>query len=85
MVFIYVLHLKYKLLTELFLSKFNKKSHGIESTIHWIKMNYLSVKIPSTRQVYRWINKKILVIQKEDYLRENTKETEKEFMEWCPS
>lgn len=61
--------LKYKTFTELFLSKFNKRSHGIESTIHWIKMNYPCVKIPSVRQVYRWINKKIWVIQRKDCLR----------------
>ena len=59
----------YKIFTELFLSKNNKISHGIEATIHWIKTNYPSIKVPSARQVFRWINSKIWVIRRRDCLR----------------
>lgn len=60
---------KYKSFTELFIKKFNKKCHGVEATIHWIKINYPLVKVPSVRQVFRWINSKIWIIKRSDCLR----------------
>ncbi|WPL41208.1 hypothetical protein QX184_02060 [Malacoplasma iowae] len=61
--------LKYKNFTDLFIQKFNPKSHGVEATIFWIKKNYPLVKVPSARQVFRWINSKIWKIQRRDCLR----------------
>ena len=61
--------LKYKNFTDLFIQKFNQKSHGVEATIFWIKKNYPLFKFPSTRQVFRWINSKIWKIQRGDCLR----------------
>ncbi|WPL35651.1 hypothetical protein QX180_04995 [Malacoplasma iowae] len=43
----YVFMLKYKNFTDLFIQKFNPKSHGVEATIFWIKENYPLVKVPS--------------------------------------
>lgn len=61
--------LKYKSFIELFYEKFNKKCHGIEATIHWIKKNYPLVQAPSSRQVFRWIKSKIWIINRNDCLR----------------
>ena len=61
--------LKYKNFTDLFIQKFNAKSHVVEATIFWIKKNYTLVKVPSTRQVFRWINSKICKIQRRNCLR----------------
>ena len=61
--------LKYKNITDLFIQKFNPKSHGVEATIFWIKKNYQLVKVPYTRQVFRWINSNIWKIQRRDCLR----------------
>ncbi|WPL37909.1 IS30 family transposase [Malacoplasma iowae] len=58
-----------KYFTDLFIQKFNPKSHGVEATIFWIKENYPLVKVPSARQVFRWINSKIWKIQRRDCLR----------------
>ena len=61
--------IKYKNFTDLFIQKFNPKDHGVEATIFWIKRNYLSVKVPSVRQVFRWISSKIWKIERRDCLR----------------
>ena len=61
--------LKYKNFTDFFIQKFNPKSHDVEATIFWIKKNYPLVKVPSFRQVFRWVNSKIWKIQKRDCLR----------------
>ena len=61
--------MKYKNFTDLFLKKFNPKSHGVEATIFWIRKNYPSIKVPSSRQVFRWISSKIWKIERKDCLR----------------
>ena len=61
--------LKYKNFTDLFIQKFNPKFPWCRTTIFWIKKNYPLVKVPSTRQVFRWINSKIWKIQRSDCLR----------------
>lgn len=61
--------IKYKNFTDLFIQKFNPKDHGVEATIFWIKRNYLSVKVPSVRQVFRWISSKIWKIERRYCLR----------------
>ncbi|WPL35748.1 hypothetical protein [Malacoplasma iowae] len=71
--------LKYKNFTDLFIQKFNPKSHGVEGTFFWIKKNYPLVKVPSDRQVFRWINSKIWKTQRRDCLRRKyIKEKEKQ-------
>lgn len=61
--------LKYKSFSELFIEKFNKKNHGVEATLYLIKKEYKLVKVPSLRQIYRWINSKNWVIKRSDCLR----------------
>ena len=61
--------LKYKNFTNLFIQKFNPKSHGVEATIFWIKKNYPLVKVSCTIQVFGWINSKIWKIQRWGCLR----------------
>ena len=61
--------LKYKNFTDLFIQKFNPKSHGVEVTIFWIKKNYPLIKVPSARQVFRRMSSKIWKIQRRDCLR----------------
>ena len=61
--------LKYKNFTDIFIQKFNPKSHGVLATIFWIKKNYPLVKFSSTKQVFRWINSNIWKIQRRDCLR----------------
>ena len=58
--------MKYKKFTDLFIQKFNPKSHGVEATIFLIKKNYPLSKVSSARQVFRWINNKIWKIQIRD-------------------
>ena len=61
--------MKYKNFTDLFLQKFNPKSHGVEATIFWIRKNYPSIKVPSSRQVFRSISSKIWKIERKNCLR----------------
>ncbi|WPL36885.1 hypothetical protein QX179_00155 [Malacoplasma iowae] len=63
----YVFYVEVQNFTDLFIQKFNPKSHGVEATI--LKKNYPLVKVPSARQVFRWINSKIWKIQRRDCLR----------------
>ncbi|BAC44324.1 transposase for IS1630-like insertion sequence element [Malacoplasma penetrans HF-2] len=60
---------KYKTFSELFAEKYNCKWHGVELTRHYIKENYPCVLVPSTKQIYNWIQTNKWIKKRSDKLR----------------
>ena len=60
---------KYEEFTKLFVKYYNKRYFGVEVTIHKIKSMNLNIKVPSIRQVFRWIKSNRWKIKHKDRLR----------------
>lgn len=60
---------KYEEFTKLFVKHYDKRYSGVEVTIYKIKTMNLNIKIPSIRQVFRWINSNRWKIKRKDRLR----------------
>ena len=61
--------MKYKEFTKLFIRYYDKRYSGVEVTMHKIQSMNLNIKMPSTRQVFRWIKSNRWKIQHKDRLR----------------
>ncbi|WP_435129929.1 IS30 family transposase [Mycoplasma sp. 6243] len=59
---------KYDIFSQIFHSKFNKRSFGIDVTYQYIK-NTQKVQIPALRTVFNWIESGVWVISRKDCLR----------------
>ncbi|VEU76062.1 transposase [Mycoplasmopsis columboralis] len=71
---------KYLEFSKLFLSKFDKKTWGVEVTYLVITNNYPEVNHPSLRTVFNWINSGIWVITRDDRLRKIYKKGRKRYI-----
>lgn len=57
---------KYKIFIDYLYSHYDRRNNSIEVCIYMFKKRYRTVKCPSTKQVYNWINQRKININKND-------------------